>query len=170
MKRESVSPLSAPTKKMRAAKQPTPSPEIRDDQPRVHFDCEKCPAFCCSIYERVQVTDFDLKRIAKHFKLPLLEAEKRYTKKWDEDERILKRKRDPLLEETCEFLDLETRGCTIYHARPEACRDYPERKRCVYYDVYKFEQRHQDDLTVMPIFRIEFKEWDQQKKEEELDD
>ena len=143
--------------------------EIRDRQPRIHFDCNKCPAFCCSIYERVQVTAYDLRRLAKHFGLTVEETKKRYTKMWGK-ERVLKRKYDPVLEQTCQFLDLKTRGCSIYHARPAACRAYPERTRCVYYDVYKFEQRHQGDATVLPMFRIEFKEWDQQKKEEELDD
>lgn len=141
---------------------------IHDEQKRALFDCEKCPAFCCSIYERVEVTAYDLRRLARHFKLSIEETRKRYTKMWG-DERVLKRKRDPLLETTCEFLDLKTRGCTVYKARPEACRDYPKRKRCAYYDVYRFELSHQDDKTVVPIVRIEFKEWDQQKHEEELE-
>jgi hypothetical protein len=36
---------------------------IKDDQPRTYFDCTKCPAFCCSIYERVQVTKRDITRL-----------------------------------------------------------------------------------------------------------
>jgi Fe-S-cluster containining protein len=131
------------------------------------FDCAKCPAFCCSIYERVTVTPRDLRRLAKHFKFSLEETRKRFTKMWT-DEMILKRKADPVLETCCHFLDIKTRRCTIYKARPEACRDYPARAKCAYYDVYKFEQRHQDDPTVIPIIRIEFKEWDQQKKEEKI--
>ena len=35
---------------------------IKDDQPRVYFDCNKCPAFCCSVYERVRVTKRDVTR------------------------------------------------------------------------------------------------------------
>jgi hypothetical protein len=34
--------------------------------PRVLYDCTKCPAYCCSIYGIVEVTDRDLKRLAKH--------------------------------------------------------------------------------------------------------
>lgn len=137
-------------------------------KPRPQFDCDKCPAFCCSIYERVAVTPKDLRRLAKHFKLSLEETKKRYTKMWT-DEMILKRKFDPVLQTTCQFLDVKTRGCTIYHARPEACRDYPARSKCAYYDLLKFEQRHQDDPSVIPLIRIDFQEWDRYKKEKEED-
>lgn len=126
--------------------------------PPVLYDCDQCPAFCCSVYERVTVTDVDLTRMAQHFAMSETEVEKRFTKKWSE-ERILKRKKDPVLETVCQFLDLKTRGCTIYYARPEACRDYPNQRRCPYYDLYQFESRHQDDPTVVPIVSIEFREW-----------
>ena len=33
---------------------------LKDEQPRVYFDCAKCPAYCCSIYDRVQVTQRDI--------------------------------------------------------------------------------------------------------------
>ena len=36
-------------------------------KPRSYYDCVKCPAFCCSVYERVQVTKRDIRRLAKHF-------------------------------------------------------------------------------------------------------
>lgn len=139
--------------------------------PRVLYDCEKCPAFCCSVYERVAVTPFDLTRLALHFGISEVEAQKRFTKMWNE-ERILKRKKDPVLETSCQFLDSKTRGCTIYEARPDACREFPNQKRCPYYDLYQFEWRHQDDPSVVPIVRIEFKEWkpafQAEAKEEEI--
>src|SRR3712207_434069 len=99
---------------------------IKDDQPRVYFDCGKCPAFCCSIYERVQVTKRDITRLAKHFGVTFEAARRRFTKQW-EDERVLKRVKDTIFPETCMFLDQERRGCTIYHARPAVCREYPDR-------------------------------------------
>ena len=43
--------------------------KITDEQPRVYFDCSKCPAYCCSVYERVQVSKRDLNRLARHFGL-----------------------------------------------------------------------------------------------------
>ena len=91
---------------------------IKDDQPRTYFDCTKCPAFCCSIYERVQVTKRDITRLAKHFGVTFETARRRYTTQW-ENERILKKVEDVIFAETCMFLDQEKRGCTIYHARPD---------------------------------------------------
>ncbi|HZT58954.1 MAG TPA: YkgJ family cysteine cluster protein [Pyrinomonadaceae bacterium] len=130
---------------------------IKDEQPRVYFDCTKCPAFCCSIYDRVQVTKRDVTRLAKHFGVSFETAWRRYTKQW-EKERVLKRVKDAIFPETCMFLDQETRGCTIYHARPAVCREYPARSRCVYYDVLQFERRQQDDETVVPVVQITYRE------------
>ena len=67
-----------------------PAPVIKDDQPRAYFDCNKCPAFCCSIYERVRVTKRDVTRLAKHFGVTFDVAWRRYTKDY-EKERVLKR-------------------------------------------------------------------------------
>lgn len=130
---------------------------IKDDQPRTYFDCTKCPAFCCSIYERVQVTKRDITRLAKHFGLTFEVARRRFTKQW-QDERVLKRVKDVIFPETCAFLDQEKRGCTIYHARPAVCREYPDRVRCAYYDVLRFERRQQDDEAVIPLVQITFRE------------
>jgi Fe-S-cluster containining protein len=133
--------------------------KITDEQPRVYFDCSKCPAFCCSIYERVQVTKRDVNRLAKYFGVTLETAEKRYTKIHKETgERILRRKKDVVFEEACQFLNPETRGCGIYHARPQVCREYPDRSRCAYYDLLQFERRQQDDENVLPLIQITFRE------------
>lgn len=131
--------------------------KITDEQPKVYFDCNKCPAYCCSIYERVQVTKRDLNRLAKHFNVSVETAARRYTKMHG-DERILRRVKDKIFEQTCMFLNQETRGCTIYHARPAVCREYPDRQRCAYYDVLQFERRQQDDPTVIPLVQITFRE------------
>jgi Fe-S-cluster containining protein len=130
--------------------------KITDEQPRVYFDCSKCPAFCCAIYERVQVTKRDINRLAKYFGLTVEAATERYTK-MHSNERVLRRKKDPLLGQACQFLDHETRGCTIYHARPAVCREYPDRSRCVYYDVLQFERQQQDDINVLPLVQITFR-------------
>jgi Fe-S-cluster containining protein len=136
--------------------------KITDEQPRVYFDCSKCPAYCCSVYERVQVTKRDLNRLAKYFKVSVETAMKRYTKMWG-DERVLRRTKDKLFTETCIFLNQETRGCGIYHARPAVCREYPDRSRCVYYDVLQFERKQQDDATVLPLVQITFREVKKEK-------
>ncbi len=133
--------------------------KITDEQPRVYFDCSKCPAYCCSIYERVQVTKRDLNRLAKYFSVSVETAERRYTKIHKESgERVLRRKKDVIFEEACQFLNPETRGCGIYHARPEVCREYPDRVRCSYYDLIQFERRQQDDENVLPLIQITFRE------------
>ena len=130
---------------------------VTDEQPRVYFDCSKCPAFCCSVYERVQTTDRDIRRLARHFGVSFETARRRYTKMRD-GERVLRRVKDEIFEETCMFLNQETRGCGIYHARPAVCREYPDRSRCSYYDLLQFERRQQQDETVIPLVQITFRE------------
>lgn len=133
--------------------------KITDEQPRVYFDCSKCPAYCCAIYERVQVTKRDVNRLAKYFGVTAEAAARRYTRLNKENgERVLRRKKDEIFEEACQFLNPETRGCTIYHARPQVCREYPARSRCSYYDVLQFERLQQDDDTVLPLVQITFRE------------
>lgn len=125
--------------------------------PKLKFDCTKCPAYCCVIYDRVLVKPRDLKRLAKYFNMSVEEAEKRFTKKY-KDEMILRRKYDPHLEaKACMFLDLKTRGCTIYHARPGTCHEFPVTDRCAYYDLISFEREQQDDQTALPLIKITFR-------------
>ncbi|MBA3804277.1 MAG: YkgJ family cysteine cluster protein [Acidobacteria bacterium] len=129
---------------------------LTDEQKKVQYDCSKCPAYCCSIYERVEVTKRDLNRLAKYFKMTVEATEKRYTKRHS-GERVLRRKKDPIFGMACQFLDPETRGCTIYHGRPNVCREYPARTRCSYYDLLQFERRQQDDVNVLPLVQITFR-------------
>lgn len=131
---------------------------VTDDSKRSYFNCDKCPAYCCSIYDRVQVTKRDVKRLAKHFSTSVETATRRFTKRW-EKEQVLRRKKDPIFGKACHFLDPETRKCTIYHARPAVCREFPLTKRCGYYDLLTFERRQQDDFDVLPVVQITFKKW-----------
>src|SRR3954452_15419086 len=114
--------------------------EVRDDQHRVYFDCAKCPAFCCSVYERVQVTKRDLNRLARYFGLTPEQAERRYTRKWD-GERVLKRVEDTIFEKTCTFLDQEKRLFPLLPRASTRLRTFPGRSRCAYYDLLQFERR-----------------------------
>jgi uncharacterized protein len=134
-----------------------PERVIKDEQPRTYYNCSKCPAYCCSIYERVTVTKRDIARLAKYFKCTFEEAQERYTTTW-EDERVLKRVDDVIFQKTCMFLDQKTRGCTIYEGRPKVCREFPGRPRCAYYDLVQFERRQQDDENVVPVVHIIFRE------------
>ncbi|HUP66338.1 MAG TPA: YkgJ family cysteine cluster protein [Thermoanaerobaculia bacterium] len=112
------------------------------------FDCLKCPAYCCS-YERIDVTKRDVKRLAKHFSLTPEAAERKFTK-LVEGHRALRHQKDKVYGTVCQFLDKETRRCTIYEARPNVCRSYPEGRRCGYYDFLAFERDHQDDPDFIP--------------------
>ena len=128
---------------------------VTDHSTRSYFNCEKCPAYCCSIYERVQVTKRDLKRLAKHFGVTVETATLRFTKRWQK-EQVLRRKKDPIFGKACHFLNPETRKCTIYHARPAVCREFPITARCAYYDLIEFEREQQDDPDVIPLVKITF--------------
>ncbi len=123
---------------------------------RRSYDCSRCPAYCCSIYERVQVTRRDIKRLARHFDISYERASQRYTKLF-QGERILRRKADPIFGQACKFLDPETRRCTIYEARPQVCREFPQTPRCAYYDLLEFERSQQDDPDVVPVVKITFR-------------
>jgi uncharacterized protein len=154
-----LDPAPEPAPLEAALKAPaTEKPTITDRQPRALFDCGKCPAFCCSVYERVETKRRDINRLAKYFDVPYAVAERRYTKVVD-GERVLRRVPDKVLDEACMFLDQDSRRCTIYHARPGTCREYPTTRRCAYYDLLRFERRQQDDDTVVPVVRITFQKW-----------
>ncbi len=120
------------------------------------YDCDKCIAYCCSIYDRVQLTPRDIRRLAAHFRVLPEVATARFTK-LNGKERILRRKADRLFGQACTFLDQDTRKCTIYDARPLVCREFPTTSRCAYYDLLEFERDQQGDPDVIPLVKITFK-------------
>jgi Fe-S-cluster containining protein len=131
---------------------------VTNVKPKSYYDCVECPAYCCSVYERVQVTPRDIRRLAKYFGVTEEVATARYTKIYGTlKERVLRRKKDPLFGQACQFLNPETRGCTIYHARPAVCREFPITKRCAYWDLLQFEREQQDDPNTIPLVTITFK-------------
>jgi Fe-S-cluster containining protein len=109
------------------------------------YSCAKCPAYCCS-YPEIEVGTRDIDRLAKHFGVSYREAEERYTK-YDAKEKVqlLRHRKDKIFDSVCMLLDPKTRRCSVYHARPGVCRDYPDSNRCGYYEFLKFERAHQDD-------------------------
>ncbi|HSQ24930.1 MAG TPA: YkgJ family cysteine cluster protein [Pyrinomonadaceae bacterium] len=124
-----------------------------------YYNCSKCPAYCCSIYERVQVTKRDINRLAKYFGVDFETAQRRFTTTW-QGEQILRRKADPIFGKACKFLNPETRQCTVYDGRPQVCREFPARSRCAYYDLLQFERSQQGDETVVPLVQITFRNGD----------
>ena len=125
--------------------------------PPVKYDCDKCVAYCCSIYERVQVTPKDLRRLAAHFNVTTEVAGVRFSK-LNGKERILRRRADRLFGQACMFLNQETRKCTIYNARPDVCREFPDDSRCAYFDLIEWERKQQDDPDVIPLVKITFRD------------
>ena len=125
-------------------------------KPRSYYDCVECPAYCCSVYDRVQVTRRDIRRLAKHFGVTEEVATARYTKMYA-GERVLRRKRDHLFGQACQFINPETRGCGIYNVRPAVCREFPTTTRCAYWDLFQFEKEQQDDPDTLPLVKITFR-------------
>jgi hypothetical protein len=118
------------------------------------FNCSNCPAHCCS-YEHIEVNERDIKRLARHFELDLEVARHRFTRPAERDDRevaIMRHKKDPIFGSACRFLDIKTRKCTIYEARPEVCKAYPGRPRCGFYDFLMAERRSQGDPEHVPDF------------------
>jgi uncharacterized protein len=119
---------------------------------RPQFNCSKCPAHCCS-YDHIEVTDRDLERLARHFELSTALAERRFTKRVPgAGTRVLRHQKDEIFGTACRFLDLESRQCTIYGARPTICRSYPGTTRCGFYDFLCAERRSQEDPDYVPSF------------------
>lgn len=111
---------------------------------RQTYDCLNCPGYCCS-YPVIVVTRRDLARLAAHFGLEEAVAERRFCTAKHGYKRIMRRKSDPHFGRICRFFDTEARRCTVYEARPAACRAYPGQPRCGYYDFLSFERSGQKD-------------------------
>lgn len=121
------------------------------EYPKPLYDCTKCPAYCCS-YDRIIVSRRDLSRLAAHFGIAPEIAARRFTKTV-EGEHVLRHQKDPIYGSICMFLDLESRRCTVYTARPGVCHEYPDKPRCGYFEFLKWERRHQDDPDFIPMKR-----------------
>ena len=125
---------------------------------KVKYDCAKCPGYCCS-YPRIEVTKSDIERLAGHFEITPAQAKSKFTRNYvykegdpkdHVNERILKHKKDHIYATSCQFHDPELRRCTIYEARPDVCRVFPDGKKCGYYGFLKFERKCQGDKDFIP--------------------
>jgi Fe-S-cluster containining protein len=115
----------------------------------VFYSCRKCPAYCCS-YAEIDCKPSDVRRLAKHFEIPEKKARKRFTKKSTLGSgRVLRHQHDEIFQSVCRFLDTDTRQCTVYKARPAACRAFPGSVRCGYYDFLADERSRQEDPELM---------------------
>jgi len=116
---------------------------------RSPYDCTKCPAYCCS-YDQIEVKELDIRRLAKHLDIDRETFLNRYTKEGDELP-VLRHQKDKYYGSVCVFLDPQARRCTVYEARPNVCRVYPDRPRCGYYDFLSWERDFQGDETSLPM-------------------
>lgn len=108
------------------------------------YDCRNCPGYCCS-YPLIALEKRDVVRLAKHHDMTFEDARKAFTKEAYGRKYAMRRKKDVHYGKICQFFDTKARCCTVYKARPKVCRDYPNTKRCGYYDFLQFERRAQDD-------------------------
>lgn len=108
------------------------------------IECDRCPGYCCS-YPAIPVNKRDVKRFAKHFGIGVDEAEKKFTRAVDGNERIMRRQRDGIYGRICKLFDTENRKCRAYAARPSICRSYASDGRCGYYDFLSFEREALND-------------------------
>ena len=117
---------------------------------RKTYNCAKCPGYCCS-YPIIPLNKRDMQRLANYFGLSVREAKKKYTVPREDEEMTMRRKADTHFGRICQFFDTEKRNCTIYEARPLACRGYPEVPHCGYYEFLKFERKLQDDKDLVAL-------------------
>lgn len=82
------------------------------------LECSKC-AMCCKMAGYVEMSNYDVARLAKHLGLTPTEFKQKHLvqitragKMWLKDEH-----------ETCQFLGAD-HNCTVYAARPTPCRGY----------------------------------------------
>ena len=83
------------------------------------LDCLTCPALCCRQAGYVEVTEPDIRRLAKFLGLTVRAFEAKHI--IEKTRRGSKRIKAGY--ETCQFLDNDRR-CSVYQARPKDCRGY----------------------------------------------
>jgi Fe-S-cluster containining protein len=84
------------------------------------FRCQRC-ATCCTTGNPIRLRHEDAARLARHLKIPLNKAIKKYTMPDPDKPGALDFKH--IL--PCKFYDASARGCKIYSARPWSCRIFP---------------------------------------------
>jgi Fe-S-cluster containining protein len=117
---------------------------------KVQYTCSKCPAYCCT-YTEIEITTYDVERLARHFELDPDVAMRRFTKTNAKGVMMLRHKQDRIFDSACMFLDQKKRQCTVYGARPGVCRKFPDTTKCGYYEFLKFEREQQGDDKMVAL-------------------
>ena len=84
------------------------------------FICERC-GICCTTSNPIRLSQDDISRIARHFRIPLNKAIKKFAIPDSDRPGVLKFKKIA----PCKFYDPMKDGCKIYAARPWSCRIFP---------------------------------------------
>lgn len=116
---------------------------------KVRYNCAKCPGWCCT-YDEIEVSKYDIERLARRFELDFATAEQKFTK-LKGAAILLRHKKDAIFDTACMFLDQEKRRCSVYEHRPRVCRSYPNGNKCGYYDFLRFEREQQGDEEIVAM-------------------
>jgi hypothetical protein len=88
----------------------------------LRFECTGCGG-CCTArgeYAHVYLNREELRALADELRLGVREFRRRYTFRDEEGYTQLR-----FDDDTCVFLERETKRCTVYPARPTQCRTFP---------------------------------------------
>ncbi len=114
----------------------------------VFFNCDNCPSYCCT-YTQIEVNPEDVERLAGYLGMDPDTALRRLTMDGeDPGTRVMRHYRDPVFGTACRLLDLQTRRCKAYEARPNACRIFPGTPSCHYYQFLMTERRIQGKPSI----------------------
>lgn len=95
------------------------------DEAFERIDCLNC-ANCCKTISPI-VTQRDIERLAKHFRIRPAEVIERHL--------LIDEDRDYVMNRTpCPFLGTDN-YCSVYEARPDACREYPHTDRRKFHQI-----------------------------------
>ena len=117
-------------------------------KPKSYYDCVDCPAFCCSVYERVQVTPRDIRRLAKHFGVTEEIARLRVTRRCTRRNECCAASAIRCLARRASLSILKHVAAGSITRGRQCVREFPITKRCAYYDLLQFEREQQDDPDV----------------------
>ena len=84
------------------------------------FHCQRCGT-CCATGNPIRLRPEDAAALAKHLKIPLQKARKKYTIPDPDKPGVL----DFKYTQPCKFHDPKALGCKIYAVRPWSCRIFP---------------------------------------------
>ncbi len=84
------------------------------------FSCQRCGT-CCTTGDPIRLRPQDAAALARHLKIPLQKAIKKYTVPDPDKPGVLDFKHTL----PCKFYDPQAKGCKIYAVRPLSCRIFP---------------------------------------------